>query len=267
MRSDLKFAARAGLKRLINGAPKSRKIFVLGTGRSGTHWLGYILGAHPDIHATIEKPPIFPWVTRMALDPSTRAALMPKLLRRYDQEHVLVAPRHYADKSHPTIWIAEDLAAAFPTARFIGIVRDPYGTVASMLRHEGVMRWIHRWREFPVPNRFLGITEAVAPTYESMHIAGRCALRWRAHHERMTELRPRLGDRMLVLSYEALQTETASELDRIARFLDLGTPIPTPEIKRQSLDQWRDQLDAESLAAIDDVCRGIEGMSAARSTA
>ena len=36
----------------------SRPIFVIGTGRSGTHWIGYILAAHPDIRATIEVSPI-----------------------------------------------------------------------------------------------------------------------------------------------------------------------------------------------------------------
>jgi hypothetical protein len=250
---SLIFEARVAAKRLLNGAPSSRKIFVLGTGRSGTHWLGYILGAHPDIHATIEKPPIFPWVTRMALDPRTRTDLLPKLLRRYDQEHILVAPKHYADKSHPTIWIAEELARAFPEARFVGIVRGPYGTVASMLQHDGVMRWIHRWRDFPVPNRFLGITEAIAPTYDSMPLAGRCALRWRSHRDRMAALESTLGERMCVLSYEELQTDTVSQLEAVARFLGLASPIPVPQVRRESLDRWREQLDADAIAAIDAV--------------
>ena len=40
-----------------SGRPcQSSKIFVIGSGRSGTHWVGYILEAHPDIHVTIEKP-------------------------------------------------------------------------------------------------------------------------------------------------------------------------------------------------------------------
>ena len=45
------------------------QIFVLGTGRSGTHWLGYILDAHPDIHVAIEERTKFRLATRAALRP------------------------------------------------------------------------------------------------------------------------------------------------------------------------------------------------------
>jgi hypothetical protein len=136
----------------------SKKIFVIGTGRSGTHWLGQILQAHPDIHVTVEAPPIFAWSTAMALDPRQSPVLLPQLIRQYEIEHAAVAPRHYADKSHPNIWHAEDLAARLPDAVFLGIQRNPFATVASMLEHAGVLAWHERWREFPVPNRFLGIT-------------------------------------------------------------------------------------------------------------
>lgn len=125
-------------------SPSSRKVFILGTGRSGTHWLGYILESHPDCVATIETRGIFRRVTRMALDPTLRPRLLPGLLRRYRLRHALAVPSHYVDKSHPNLWLAEALADAFDDALFVGIVRNPYATVASMLRHEGVLEWHRR---------------------------------------------------------------------------------------------------------------------------
>lgn len=254
--------ARLGLgaARQALGVPvRSRKIFVIGTGRSGTHWLGDILGGHRDIHVTVEKPPIFPWVTEMALDPGRRAALLPRLLRRYRLEHAAVTPRHYADKSHPNLWIAEALAEAFPEARFVGIRRDVFGTVASMLKHEGVQRWIHGWRRYPVPNSFLGIDQDEAERYESRSLAGRCALRWRSHMEELERLRDRLGSRLLLIDYDRLQNHTADELKRLTGFLDLATPIPMPPIRRDSLGRWRTELGPQDIAEI----RAVAGSLAA----
>lgn len=218
------------------------KIFVIGSGRSGTHWVGYILEGHPGIHVTIEKPPIFKWVTEIALDPGRKELLLPKLLKRYEVEHQAVRPRHYADKSHPNIWIAEELAAAFPEARFVGIQRNPYATVASMLKHPGVLAWHERWKEFPVPNPFLGITRENHATYEAMPLAAKCALRWKAHRERLLQLRDTLGPRLLVLQYEDVILDPEAQLAALDGFLSLPTPIPKPKVKSESLDRWKTEL-------------------------
>src|SRR5262245_13442039 len=121
----------------VSHSSKRRPVFVVGTGRSGTHWLAYILQRHPEIRMTIEKEPMFGWSTRIALNPELSDRLLWKLILFYRIQFWISAPRHYLDKSHPNIWIAEDLARAFPDALFLGILRDPYGTVASMLRHKG----------------------------------------------------------------------------------------------------------------------------------
>ncbi len=224
---------------------QGHKIFVIGSGRSGTHWVGYMLEGHPDIHVTIEKPPIFDWVTAMALDPSKKASLLPKLIKRYRLEHQAVSPKHYADKSHPNIWIAEDLAAAFPEALFVGIQRNPYATVASMLKHGGVLEWHKRWQEFPIPNRFLGITGDNRATYGAMPLAAKCALRWKVHLERLQSLRQTLNARLLVLQYEDVILHAEAQLASLTRFLSLPSPIPKPSVKAESLERWKSELSDE----------------------
>jgi hypothetical protein len=257
--------AKGMLKFHLVGLGASRKIFVVGSGRSGTHWLGYIIGAHPDITATVEKPPIFPWATQMALRPETVGELYPKLVRRYRHEHGAVLPKHYLDKSHPCIWIAELLAESFPEALFVGIKRDVFGTVNSMLQHEGVMAWIHRWRDYPLPNRFLGLGPDAAGAYDALPIEAKCAIRWKAHVLQLERLEGVLGERLMILEYNNLHLDTATELSRISTFLDLKTPIPSPHIKTRSLDKWRHELTEAQKRNIADAVQGFPVYHAAGS--
>jgi hypothetical protein len=236
-------------------------IFVLGTGRSGTHWVAWILEPHPALHTLIEKPPIFEWVTEMAIDPTAEERLLSSLLTRYRLEAASARPKRLLDKSHPNIWLAEKLAEAFPAARFIGVLRDVFGTVASSLRHEGVRHWAEHWDAYPVPNRFLGVTEENRDHYARMSLAARCAVRWRTHLHRLDELEGVLGDRMIRLRYHELQTETTHELSRLQEFLGLKKPIPLPDIKTDSLTRWRKDLSEVQIAEI----RAVVGEDAERS--
>jgi hypothetical protein len=229
---------------------RSRKIFVVGTGRSGTHWVGYTLDGHPAIEATIEKPAIFRSVTRAALRPALRPLLLPYLRLAYGREHRRVEPLHYADKSHPNLWIAESLARWFPTAAFVGVERSVFGTVASMLVHRGVLIHQEQWRRYRVPNRFLGITKEIAPFYEALPTVAKCALRWRAHHEEMDRLRDVLGPRLEVLSYEAMIDDYQGQCSRLWNFLRVEDVPGASPPKTDSRDQWREQLSDEDIEII-----------------
>lgn len=235
------------------GRTKSHKVFVLGTGRSGTHWIAYVLQAHPQIRATIEKEPMFSWATQMALDPSMKQALFPKLVRRYRWEHFVSAPAHYVDKSHPNMWLAEELATVFEDALFVGIERGVYATVASMLKHKGVLEWHRNWQKFPIPNAFLGITSGMAEYYDKLPLAAKCSFRWKSHRERMRSLKTKLKGRLLVIQYEELIQNTGTNLQKLETFLDLDAPIPIPRINRESLDKWKNQLtdsEIEQIASV-----------------
>ncbi|WP_156291945.1 polysaccharide pyruvyl transferase family protein [Oceanobacillus salinisoli] len=245
--------ARKNNKKFIIDRYSPKKIFVLGSGRSGTHWLGYILETHPDIYVSVEKPIIFDKVTQMALNSDYQQILFPKVVDLYHNEHAKVFPKHYADKSHPNIWIAEKLAKAFPEALFIGIQRNPFGTIASMFKHQGVLNWHKKWKDFPIPNPFLGITKKNVHKYEQLSLAKKCAFRWDAHREKMNELKSTLGDRLHVVSYEALITDTQKELNLIQNFLKLEKPLPLPKVNKHSLDKWREQLTQRDILDIKEV--------------
>jgi len=237
----------------ILGASTARPVFVIGTGRSGTHWLGYSLGNHPEVRATIEAKPMFKLSTRMALNPSLEEKLFGRLVAAYRWQLFNSSPRLYLDKSHPNIWIAEKLKKAFPQSLFVGIKRNPYATVASMIKHRGVSAWHSRWREFPIPNRFLGITPEIANDYDNIPFASQCAMRWVAHNDRMSELENTLGDDLLMISYESFAKNTEKTIHELQLFLGLNKPIPVPDVRTDSLDKWKNQLSDEEVLQIQNI--------------
>ncbi|ACA99497.1 MULTISPECIES: sulfotransferase family protein [Cyanophyceae] len=231
----------------------ARPIFIIGTGRSGTHWLGYSLENHPDIRATIEAKPMFNLSTRIALDPNLEEKLIGRLIRSYKWQILASYPRRYLDKTHPNIWIAEKLKRAFPNAVFIGIERSPYATVSSMMNHKGVSAWHQRWKNFPLPNRFLGITPELANIYDEIPMAAKCALRWSAHHEQMQKLKEILGENILVIHYENFVVNPQEVILKLERFLNLSRPIPMPNINVKSLDKWKKQLSTMEIEQVEAV--------------
>jgi hypothetical protein len=252
---DAMALARAHLRReRIAAAPPP--VFVVGTGRSGTHWVGHVLESHPMILVTVERPPMFQWVKQMALDPSSVPDLLPRLVRRYRAYQCLAAPKVYADKSHPNIWLVDELRDLLPEARFVGVLRSANATVASMLRHRGVLRTIEQWQRYPLPNRFLGIDECSADGYRAMSLVERCALRWVGHANRLDELAGRLpSESFMRLDYHALATDPTRELEKLQQFLALDEPFPSVKVDRQALDKWRGQLSAADLSAIEAITR------------
>ena len=237
----------------VFGIRTTRPVFVVGTGRSGTHWLGYSLGNHPEVRATVEVRPMFGLSTRMALNPALKRKLFWRLVAAYRWQLFRSSRRLYLDKSHPNIWVAEKLKKVFPESLFVGIKRNPYATVASMMKHKGVSAWHKRWREFPVPNRFLGITPELADVYDNIPFASQCAMRWVAHHDRMNELEKILGDDLLVISYESFANNTEKIINELQQFLGIHEPIPIPDVKTDSLDKWRTQLSDEEIMQIQNI--------------
>lgn len=228
-------------------------IFVVGCGRSGTHWLGEVLDAHPDLRTLVEAPQIFPLATSIAIDPSRGRRRLPVLLRRYRREMRRCAPRRLVDKSHPNLWLVEELLTAFPLARFVAIRRDPFATVHSMLGHLGVRRWCDTWRSYPVPNRFLGITTASCRAYSEASLTERLCLRWRAHADRIDALAESHPETVLRIDYEALHIDPGPTLRGLEKFLGLRSPLPPVRARAASLDHWRQGLSEQQRLVIERV--------------
>jgi hypothetical protein len=231
-------------------------LFILGTGRSGTHWIGQILDSHSEVEAMIEERPFLNWSTRMALEPARSGHLYLPMVLAYRARLLLTRARILADKSHPNIWQAEKLALSFPAAKFVAIQRGVEATVASMMRHDGVLLWQKNWREYSLPNRFLGINETNAEGYESFSVAKKCALRWLAHAKQLENLEKRLGDKVFIIEYEKLSDSPKEVLMNLRFFLGLKREFDTPQVKVDSRKKWKGQLSTDDLSDISDVVCG-----------
>lgn len=231
-----------------------KNIFVLGTGRSGTHWLGYILDSSNEINMNIEKFPIFKWVTQAAVNYKKRKRLIP-LIIIYFKLNYLLSKKHSGDKSHPNIWLVDYYNKYLSNAYFIGIHRDPHPTVSSMLLHKGVLRWIDEWEEYPLPNSFLGITLENVEDYKKLSLESKCVMRWIAHMDRFKELEKKYSNNFLLIDYENLYDSTENEIDRIHSFLELKEKLPFPEIKKDSKFKWKSKLTQEQINNINETLK------------
>jgi hypothetical protein len=232
----------------VNPAPIA---FIIGCGRSGTTLLGRVLAASEGFRVTIEQQPIFHLVDRMALDSRGRRLLMDHLIRLYEEEIARSIPRAYVDKSHQNIWLAELLLDAFPGARFLGIERSPYGTIASMLQHREVLAHFQRWQLYPIPNRHIGLASDLVDRYDALPLVAKCALRWREHHRRINELRAALGDRLLVVEYERYIRDLDSHVRLLSDFL--GREVASLPVDLAPLTKWQEILSSQDRRLIDEI--------------
>lgn len=227
------------MDRRVSGSGSSfTPVFVLGVQRSGTTWLGNILAQHsraaavqaPD-HFGIHESIFFSHFARAYGDLAGDAnfACFASEFTRSDY-YVLTGlepewleerrPRSYPDAfravmdefadrdGRARIWIeksphhtllADRLEAAFPDARFVGIVRNPTAVVASTLR----------------------MGEPRPPTYPArlgrvVRLAAKCSL-YQGWLERFSRGRANC----LLTRYERLAADPAAEVRRICDFLEL----------------------------------------------
>lgn len=210
----------------------SKTIFVVGLCRSGTTWLGEILGSHPDITTTNEPAGIMPKVLQMLWDPSTKSTLLQPVLDFYHEKTETVGTEFYCDKSHPNLWLMDELAEAFPGVKFVGILRDPYPTIASM-----------KVQQHSLKENFFAKGDCPESYVE------RGAIRWLENFRKIVESEWR--DDFYLINYESLVQEPEEELEWLATFLELDTPFPIPSANLDSLTKWKKSLTEVDMMAID----------------
>lgn len=240
----------------VSRHPVRPGVFVLGTGRSGTHFLTRCLISHPgltDLMQGRENPFVFKDVVNIALNNCLDGEKIDRLAEKYRYLMQVAAPQGLVDQSHPNIWLADALARKLPQARFIGIIRDPFSVTYSTLQHSGVRNRFGKWRNYPVPNPFLGIDTDNAGRYDGMSIPEQSALRWISHARRLGELKQILKDRLLVVQYEDLCLHGDEVMKRIAVFLDMENRFSMPHVTTESLYKKNSLSDKD----IADVCRAV----------
>ena len=234
----------------------ARFIFVAGTGRSGTHLVGRTIGSHADVEARIEKPLTFRMLTHLATHQDCgwgpRLAIEERLLTLiYKAIGALSRKPFVMEKSHPSLWLAERLLHSLDRSVFLAVWRDPEPTVASMLRHGGVLSW---YRKLPtnVENRFLGITSQNKDSFNDLQIEEKCTLRWLSHKREIDRLRTAFPDRVLSVKYDDFVTKRSNALHKISSFLGIENQYDPEALEIESLSRWKHELDASQIQTIRD---------------
>lgn len=221
-------------------------VFVIGKQRSGTTWLGNLIGGHPDIagiqdtshygiresryfnlfygrYGDLRKKPNFIEFVQVVtatdyfhLAGATKEFLYSLNSRKYEDILRLVMDR-YADECSCNFWVEktpthalwiDKLAQFYPDAKFVAIKRNPEAVVASSLR-----RGYHN----SIRSRKFRIAQIVLDrTYLEKFI---------------NRFARQSSDRIIRLSYEDLVSNTQAELIRICEFLGIQY---TPKMHDQS---------------------------------
>lgn len=225
---------------------------VIGSGRSGTHLLGQLIATSKMVTPSIEDDELFPLIKNAAAE-GNRSKLE-EIAAILGDRLAGCKARIYLEKSHPLLWFADDSRLYDLPIKYIGIIRDPYATVASMLKHSGVRRWCEEWEKLPQPNIFLGTSQANLEDYRAMTITQRCAMRWIGHTAELKRLRYILTtDRYLLLNYEDVVNDGLDSIKKLEEFLGIKGIDKKFSLNKSSLGKWKTDLSPEQVRQISEI--------------
>lgn len=227
-------------------------VFVIGSGRNGTHLLGRILGSHPDAKLFLEDPIFFDLSKKIATKRRINPFLLRRLIAKYKKALDQLEKKILVEKSHTNIWIAEKLNEKFRgISYFVGIKRDVFSTVSSMLNHDGVMHW-YDILDQSKPNSFLGITDQNKSYFANLPLESRCTLRWLSHVRKLESLKEKLKNNYLLIEYEELINDLPGQINILSEFLDVENLFFPEDLQKSSLYKWKNHLTSSQIKNIQD---------------
>jgi hypothetical protein len=187
-------------------------VFILGNGRSGTHFVAELINSSGKFEYNGEEEPMFTISCRLNI--LGEKDLLPKLIDLYKDIEKMRKNKilGYIDKCHPNLFIAEKLRENIKDAVFICISRSLEGTTQSMLKHEGCMSWFKKVTNFP--NKYLGL-ESIEET-KSLTNEELIKKRWLAHQQEIEYLKSKKYNNFFFFDYDNRQND-AKRLDYFLR--------------------------------------------------
>ncbi|MEM8791457.1 MAG: hypothetical protein AAGE80_07555 [Pseudomonadota bacterium] len=238
-----------------------RAVFVVGTGRSGTHFLLRSLKGFSktyDPHNGKEYGPVLKDIAKAAI----HHRLPSKDTEAYYRRQMSETSSVLLDQHHPNLFFAEHWKSRLDDIVFLYLDRPTVQIVASMMRHKGVQSWYSyatNWRRrtidrIPYPNRFLGVDHFREIRTLPLHLL--CARRVIAHRRAYEAAYDMIPDRMRRIFYEDLVSDPNGTLtsvfsDEEQKLLGNFELVETP--KQQSLSKFLDVLDAKQIAEIEEL--------------
>ena len=230
-----------------------KQIFICGTGRTGTHLLGRTIASHPEVTPRIEIANTFNLITKIATSRDFTFPLINQyrfwLLNRRFSKIISKEKQHILEKSHPSLWLFEELSSSFKNAYFVGIQRDILPSLNSMLQHQGVLSWYSRLPQNK-QNRFLGISENNKWKFNELSIEEKCALRWCSDVDEMHRLKEQFPHQFQLIRYKDLVSSPVLAINKIAEFLDLNQQFTIEQLHVKNIDKWKNELNENQIERI-----------------
>lgn len=215
-------------------------LFIVGTGRSGTHYLCKCISrieGVDDLFGGKESKYIFNHVAKSAVNGKSLGAAV---IGYYSIAKRIARPNLLLDQTHPMLWYVESILQQFPKAKFVALKRDVYSVVYSMINHRGVSAWGDDFKKYPVPNKFLGISENNKDRYyETLTPVQRHVFRYCSHMNEIERLQKKFNGSFLVIEYESLAKDMAKEMEKIASFIGRKKPVDFVEFDDRSLSKFK----------------------------
>lgn len=238
-----------------------KALFIVGTGRSGTHFTCRALAGFQNIvdpHSGRENVPILRSIATSAIH---HRDLERKVISYYKgMRDQIPGGRIFLDQHHPNLFFVKELREIFDDALFIFPDRPTVQIVASMMRHRGVQKWYQYAKDstssllprnrVPFPNRFLGL--ASKEELFELDIHKLCTWRVIAHKNHMNKLAQE-NDFCRLLVYEDLvaRQKTAFEAlfsdDELA---ELGDFSVVEESNAESISKYKEVLSSKQIEEI-----------------
>jgi hypothetical protein len=228
-------------------------VFVVGSPRSGTTFVGGALGSQPGFVDLGELPLLKATVPRLVQLPLDEQA---REIRRIVQlvRNLALAQRLRGVEQNPeTSFVLRGALAAYPSAKAIHVIRDGRDVVCSLLERG----WLNPDREgtddanqaYGAHARFWVEPER-REEFARASEATRAAWVWRRY---VTAARSADPGRTIEIRYESLTADPAGEAERVARALDADAG-PLHDAFRvahgDSVARWRTDLTTEQLADV-----------------
>ena len=235
------------------GPLDERVVFVIGSPRSGTTFLGRSIGSLPGFVDLGEVAPHKAAIPELAALPAAAAAGRIRRTLALSRRLALVGSLRPVEQTPETAFVAGAAALAFPSARFVHIVRDGRDVVCSLLERG----WLSRVRggeddaglAFGAEPRFW-VEPPRAEEFRTTSDARRAAWAWRAYVE---AARAGTGERTHEIRYERMVSDPNAVAAELADFLD----TPAPELggalraaHDESVGRFRHDLTGEQLGDV-----------------
>ncbi len=254
LRTAGRLARRGGLSlRDRLGPLDGRLVFVVGSPRSGTTFLGRSIGS---LHGFVDLGEVAPHkasVPELVVLPAEVAAGRIRRTLAVACRLGLIGGLRPVEQTPETVFIAEAAALAFPSARFVHIVRDGRDVVCSLLDRG----WLSQGRgggddarlPYGAEPRFWVEPDRVEE-FRTTSDARRAAWAWRAYVQAARSF----GERAHEIRYERMVADPDAVAAELAAFLD----APAPELAwalrgahAESVGRFRRDLTPEQHADVE----------------